>query len=935
MLYNKYLHNIYLLLLVVLTLSLFKPVALQAQQPNAKPVDAKSTQLTDSQKIALQKKDTTKNVVKKNPNAIDAEISYSSTDSMVLYGNGTGFLHGKGDVKYKNINLQSDYIRVKMDSSLVYARGTTDSLGVVNGSPVFSEGGNEPYSAKELTYNLRTRKGYIRQAVTQQGEGYILSDRTKKTEKDELCMAGGKYTTCDDHDHPHFFLSLSKAKVKPGSYIATGPAHLVLLDVPLPIAIPFGYFPFNTQYSSGIEMPSFETDFTYGYGLTRGGYYFALSDYADLDIRGDIYTKGTWGVNINSNYLKRYKYNGNVSVTYRETVSGEPDMPDYSKMKDFRVQWSHSQNPKVNPFRTLSASVNFSTSGYNRNDVNTYYTTAMADNTKGSSISFSQRFPNNPFSFTGSMQVNQRAKDTTISLTLPNLSIAMSRIMPFKRKNAIGNERWYEKISLSYSGSLSNSITTKEYKLMHSSLAKDWKNGMSHSIPISATFNVLKYISLSLNANYNERWSLNSVKKSWEWDEDKKQGHEVVETLYGFKRNYNFNTGLSANTTIYGFYTPIKALFGDKIQAIRHVITPQIGLGYNPDFADPMWGFYGSYTRKMVDPQNPNNIITDYVRYSKFDGTMYGGPGPGRSGSINFSVKNNLEMKVKNLKDTVNENATKIVSLIDNFTINGSYNMIADSMKWSNFTTSLGVKWKWFTYSFNLSFDPYMWGLSRNGQPVRVNKLRWNYGRFPRFQGISVPISYTFSNETFKRKDKKNKKNNSNGQDDDPNRKKNNLGNENINDVLRDRAQEDDDSQNKNKREKDADGYEKVEVPWSLSLSYSLSYGDDMRTGGFDFNKMEYKRRISGSVLNINGNIKLTPGWQLNATSGYDFEAKKFTYTVFNFTRNLHCWTLTGSFVPIGPYKTFTFRIGVNSSMLQDLKYEKQGNRGGSPTIWY
>lgn len=934
MLYCKYLHNIYLFFLVVLMLVFFKPTLLQAQQSNTKPLVVNNTQAADSQKLALNKKDSVQNTLKKNSNAIDAEISYSSTDSMVLFGNGTGFLHGKGDVKYKKINLQSDYIRVRMDSSLVYARGTTDSIGNIIGSPVFSEEGSEPYSAKELTYNLRTKKGYIRQAVTQQGEGYILSDRTKKTANDELCMADGKYTTCDDHDHPHFFLSLSKAKVKPGSYIATGPAHLVLLDVPLPIAIPFGYFPFNKQYSSGIQMPTFETDFTYGYGLTRGGYYFALSDYVDLDLRADIYTKGTWGVNITSNYLKRYKYNGGVNISYRETVTGEPDMPDYAKMKDFRLQWSHSQNPKVNPFRTLSASVNFSTSGYNRNDVNTYYTPAMAEVTKGSSISFSQRFPNNPFSITGSMQVNQQARDTMISLTLPNLSIAMSRITPFKRKNAVGNERWYEKISLSYSGTLANSITTKEYKLLHSSLAKDWKNGMSHSIPISATFNVLKYIALSFNANYNERWSLNSIKKSWEWDEDKKVGHEVIETLYGFKRNYNFNTGVSANTTFYGFYKPLKSLFGDKISTIRHVITPQIGMGYNPDFADPMWGFFDSYERKMIDPRNPNNIITDYVRYSKFEGTMYGGPGAGKSGSINFSIKNNLEMKMRNLRDTVNENATKIVSLIDNFTISGNYNLMADSMRWSNFNVNLGVKWKWFSYSFNLSLNPYMWGL-KDGRPVKTNQLRWNHGKLPRFEGLfSIPISYTFSNETFRKKEKSNKRNNGNKPSDTLNAQ-NNIGNQNINDVLRDRAQEDSDAQNKNKREKDADGYEKVEIPWSLSLSYSISYGDDMRPNGFDFEKMEYKRRISGSVLNVNGNIKLTPGWQLSANSGYDFEAKKITYTMFNFTRNLHCWTLTGSFVPVGPYKTFTFRIGVNASMLQDLKYEKQGSRGGSPVIWY
>lgn len=937
MLFYKYLNKIKIITSLILMFCLSEVGLLSAQQTEPQPISINNTQLVDSQKVKTEKKDSVDISKKTNPNAIDSEVAYQASDSIVFLGNGTGFLYGNSDMTYKKINLKADFVRVKMDSSMIYACGTPDSLGVLVGNPVFSEAEQEPYSAKELTYNLKSKKGYIRQAVTQQGEGYILSDKAKKTESDEVCMSDGKYTTCEDHDHPHFYLSLSKAKVKPGSYVATGPAHMVLLDIPLPAVIPFGYFPFNSKYSSGVQMPTFEDEATYGFGLTNGGYYFAISDYMDLDIKGDIYTRGTWAVNVNSNYLRRYKYNGNLSFTYRETVTGDPDIPStYSKAKNMSIRWSHSQNPKVNPFRTLSASVNFSTSGYNRNNVNSLYSPIVAENTKSSSVSFSQRFPNNPFSITGSMQVDQRTKDSTMNLTLPSLSISMSRIYPFKRKNAVGNERWYEKIAMSYSGSLSNGIyNIKEDQLLKSSITRDWKNGMQHNIPISASFNLFKYINFSANANYNERWSLSSVKKSYAWNETTMRGKEVVDTIYGFNRNYNFNFGVSASTILYGFYTPMKAIFGSKIEKIRHVMTPSFGLGYYPDFSDSFWGFYDSYTKKTYNTQT-HQVVNSMVRYSKFEGTMFGGPSAGKSGSINFSLKNNLEMKVKNPKDTTNANATKIISLIDNFTINGNYNLMADSMNLSTLNTTLGLKWKWFTYSFNLVFDPYMWGLKSDGKtPVKINKLRWNNGRFPRFMGISIPFSYTINNDTFKKKNKKEGNSDENG---NVNGENGDFKDENVNDVLNERDQTQ--SADQSKVEKDKDGYEKISVPWSISMSYSVSYGDDVQTanyGGFDYNKMEYKRKIWGSVLNLSGNIQLTKGWQVTATSGYDFNYKQLTYTSFNVTRNLHCWTLTGSFVPVGPVKTYSFRIGVNASMLQDLKYEKQGGRsyGQNNVIWY
>lgn len=932
MLFYKYLHKIKIIFTPVFALCLLSSISISAQQTLQQNIAEKSDQLTDSQKVALNKKDSAAISANKKTTPIDSEIAYTAIDSIVFFGNGTGFLYGNTDIKYKKINLKADYVRIKMDSSLIYARGTLDSLGVLKGKPEFKDGDSDPYAAKELTYNLKTKKGYSIGAYTQQGEAYLTSERSKKTENDELCIANGKYTTCSDIDHPHFYLSLSKAKVKPGSYIATSHAHLVLLDIPLPLYIPFGYFPFNSKYSSGIEMPSFQTDNTRGYGLTNGGYYFAISDYVDLNAKADIYTRGTWGVSLSSSYLKRYKFNGGVNISYREDVTGEKDLDNYSKNKNLSIQWTHTQNQKVNPFRTLSASVNFTTSGYNRSNINSYYSPINAENTKGSSVSFSQRFPNNPISIGGSMLINQRTKDSTISLTLPSLSISMSRIFPFKRKNAIGNERWYEKIGMSYSGTLSNSITTKEYLLLHSSLAKDWKNGMQHSIPISASFNLLKYITISTSANYNERWSLNSFKRSWDYNETTKKGKEVIDTIYGFKRNYNFNFGVSANTTLYGFYTPMKAIFGNKIQKIRHVMTPSIGFSYNPDFSDPMWGFWDSYVKRAYD-ETTEQVISTVVPYSKFTGTMYGGPGQGRSGSLNFSLGNNLEMKMLNPKDTTKIDATKIISLIDNFTVSGGYNLAADSLQWSNFSTTLRIKLS-KSYSINLStsFDPYSYVLSSDRKtPKRVNRLRWNDGKFPIFLGTGTSFSYSLSNETFKRK-KNNKENKNDNQSNKINGEDGNFKDENVNDINASNAS----SNEHQSAEKDADGYQKINIPWSLSINYTVRYGPDVTLESFNYNKMEYDRKITHNV-GLSGNLQLTPGWQINGTTSYDFNAKKFSYTVFNITRNLHCWTLTGSMVPFGPYKTYSFRIGVNSSMLQDLKYDKQGNRSGSQNnvVWY
>ena len=849
---------------------------------------------------------------KTKPSQIDAEIVYSAQDSIVFLGNGTGFLHGKSDIKYKNIELKSEFIRVKMDSSMIFARGRTDSIGKKIGEPVFTEGTTE-YASKELTYNLKTKKGYIRQAVTKQGEGYVISDKTKKTSDDILCMTDGKYTTCDNHEHPDFYLDLTRGKVRPGKYIVTGPAYLVIEDVPLPIAIPFGFFPFTDKYSSGILMPSYVDDYSRGFGLINGGYYFAINDYVDLELKGDIYTKGTYAINATSRYIKRYKYSGNLNFSYRNDVISEKGLPDYQSNPNMSIVWTHSQDTKANPYFNFSSSVNFATSGYNRSNINSYYNGSLnSENTKGSSVSFTKRFPESSFNLSGSMLINQRTRDSTISLTLPNLSISMSRIYPFKRKTPVGKERWYEKISMSYSGTLANSIDTKEYKLLHSSFSKDWKNGISHNVPVSATFNLLKYISISPNVSYTERWYLQSVNKSWD------SGKSVVktDTVNGFNRVYDFNMGVSASTKIYGFFTPIRSLFGDKVNQIRHVLTPSISFSYRPDFSDPVWGYYGSYTQTMPDISNPLVKHDQVIQYSHFENSLYGTPGAGKSGVINFSLGNNVEMKVRNDKDTTGLVPFNKVSLIDAFTISGGYNMAVDTMQWQIFNASLRLKLgKNYTLSLNGSFDPYMYSINNVGNVVRVNRLRWENGQFPKFLGTSTSYSYTFNNETFKKKKTKTTDTTTNS------------------DTKLPTKTDDATAAAKDKKEldKDKDGYQKVTIPWSLSVNYSVQYAN---TSEFDRAKMDYKMAFTHN-LSLSGNISLTTNWKISANTSYDFKASQFTYTNVNIVRNLHCWTMTGSMVPFGVYKSYTFRIGVNASMLQDLKYNKQSGYSSNNITWY
>ena len=858
-------------------------------------------------------------------NGLEAPVSYQAKDSIVMTGANWAFLYGASDVKYQQIQLQSERIEMNMDSSLVYATFGKDTLGNEFGYPVFIDG-QQQYESKSMRYNFGTKKGYITDVITQQGEGYVTAGRTKKTEGDALNMVGGRYTTCDEHEHPHFYIKMTKAKVRPNKDIVTGPVYMVFEDVPLyPIGLPFCFFPFSDSYSSGVIMPTFGDESTRGFYLRDGGYYFALSDYMDLAVTGEIYTKGSWGLSARSNYRKRYKYSGSFNASYLVTRLGDKGLPDYSKSKDFKLNWTHTQDPKANPYRSFSASVNFSTSSYDRNNMNSFYpgSQGFADanqNTKGSSINITQRFPNNPFTISATMNVNQRSKDSTISLTLPDITVTMSRIYPFKRKNKVGKDRWYEKISMSYNGYLRNSIDTKENLLFKSSLVKDWKNAMQHQIPISATFSLFKYLNLSPTVNYTERWYTNKIEKGY--DMQKKQ---VVaqDTTYGFYRVYDFNAALSASTTLYGFYKPLSFL-GDKVQMIRHRFEPSVSLSYAPDFGDSRFGFWKDVVYE--DQYGKEQRVT----YSPFENGMFGTAARGKTGSLNFQIDNNIEMKIKSDRDSTGE---RKISLIDKLSLGMSYNMAADSFKWSDLNVGLRIKFsKSYTLNLNGTFDTYTYGYDeKTGAVRRVNIPRWQAGKgFGRLRQTGTSFSYTFNNDTFTKwfgkKDKEDKSDQASlGQDgeNDPQleqiadgeKPKKNGGS------LREAK--------KNSGDVDSYGYLVQKVPWSLSFNYSMQ----LRYGDFDPSKLEYKYKLT-HALSFNGNIQPTKNWKFNFNATYDFDTHKISYMTCNITRDMHCWQMTASFVPVGPYKSYTFNIAVSSSLLKDLKWRKSSNYRDGQT-WY
>ena len=851
---------------------------------------------------------------KPKKDAIDAPVYYESADSMVWSTNGNAYLYGSGKVVYDKIELSADIISMNMDSSVVHAFGRADSAGVVTGQPIFVDGGT-PYESERMSYNFKSRKGFISNVYTQQGDGFLMGGKTKKDSTDVFYSQDGMYTTCDA-EHPHFYIKLTRAKVRPKKDVVSGPLYLVVEDVPLPLALPFGYFPFTSEYSSGIIMPTYGDELERGFYLRDGGYYFAISDKFDLKLTGEIYTKGSWGVGAASTYAKRYKFSGSVNFSYLVTKTGEKGLPDYSVGKNFRIGWNHRQDSKAHPNSNFSASVNFSTANYERSNLSSLYNPVLSSqSTRTSSVSYSRTFPSIGLTLSTSMNLSQNVRDSIISLNLPSLNVSLSKKYPFKRKKRMGEERWYEKISLSYSGQFNNSISTKEYLILKSNILTDWSNGVKHSIPISATFQLFDNINITPSFNYTERWYFKKINQSW----NEATGSVARDTVGGFHRVYNYNLSLSANTTLYGFYKPAPFIKNSRIHTVRHVFKPSLSFSFAPDFGNERYGYYDTY----VYTDDDGEVRT--VEYSPYQGAMYGVPSKGRTGSISLNVSNNLEMKWRTKTDSL-----KKISLIDEIGGSLSYNLAAKTKPWSNLSTRLRLKLtKNYTFNFNATWATYAYEFNDKGQVIVGDRTEWSYGRFGRFQGMSHNLSYTLNNNTYKKvigwfKTKFGDAEESEGE-------------EESNDILQSETPVNVEkggrkAQQAKNADVDEDGYMPFKLPWSVSLSYGITMAED-RSAEINLRNMRYPYKFTQN-LNISGNIGIADNWRINFTSGYNFENKKLTTTTLNISRDLHCFEMSCGIV-LAPYVSYNFSFRATSQMLADaLKIDKRSSRS-SNVQWY
>ena len=844
-------------------------------------------------------------------NGIDAPVKYSAEDSLVYDAeSGTAYLYGNSKVDYENMKLTSDKVHMNLDKSTVRATGTVDSTaeGGIKGKPVFTMGKDE-YKSDTMAFNFKSKKGLIKGIYTEQQDGFLSGEVGKRDSTGSVYLQHGRYTTCDK-PHPDFYIALSRAKVRPGKDVVFGPAYLVVADVPLPLAIPYGFFPFSKKYSSGFIMPSYGDESDRGFYLRDGGYYFAISDKWDLKLLGEIYTKGSWGVSAASNYRKRYRYSGSFLFSYQDSKTGDKGLPDFAEQESFKIQWNHRQDPKANPYSSLAASVNFATSSYERNNLNSMYNPqTLTQTTRTSSVSWSTGFSSIGLSLSATTNLAQDMRTSSIQITLPDLNISLSRFYPFKRKHLVGKERWYEKISMSYTGQLANSISTTEDKILHSNLIKDWKNAFQHTIPVQANFTLFNYINVTPSFNFTDRMYSKKVTRGWD---NTLQKEVVRDTTYGFHNVYNWSMSVGASTKLYGFWVPNRKLFGDKIQAIRHVITPQVTFSYSPNFGARRYGYYDSY--QYTDASGNVKL----VEYSPYQDELYSVPGKYKTEMISWDVSNNIEMKVKSDKDTT---GYKKISIIDELGASMSYNAAADYHRWSDLSMRLRLKWwKNYTFSLNAQFATYAYELDANGKPYVGNHTEWGYGRLPRFQGMSQNFSFTLNPEKLKkwfgRKDDK---------DDDKVSVDSDGPDTNIESNMDDDLEKGKYAAKKkrgNIAETDDDGYMSFNMPWSLTIGYGITMRENT-AGRFNTKTMRYPYKFT-QTLNFSGNIRISDGWNINFSSGYDFENHAMSMTTASLSRDLHCFNMSASVV-LAPYTSYNFTFRCNAATLTDaLKYDKR-----------
>ncbi|MBI9036610.1 MAG: LPS-assembly protein LptD [Bacteroidales bacterium] len=814
-------------------------------------------------------------IEQKKEKALKAKVDYHANDSIRLDAkNQKVFLFGGAEISYQNINLKAAYIEINFKTNTVFAKGVPDSTGKVQGMPVFSEGGQE-FDAETMKYNFDTKKGLIKHVVTHEGEGYIHGEKIKKLEDGNINISSGSYTTCDNKDHPHYEFRYKKSKVIPNDKIITGPAYLVIADVPTPLFIPFGMFPNKKGQRSGIIIPSYGESANRGFFFEGGGYYWAINDYLDFKLTGDIYTRGSWAIKPLFRYSKRYKYKGSFNFNYGITVLGDKGSPDYSKNRDFAIRWSHQQDPKARPSSTFSANVNIVSKKYNK--FNPTSTEQYLTNTFQSSIAYQKNW-NQKYFLTVDLSHSQNTIDETVTMNLPQISFSVNRFNPFRKKEKVGEEKWYDKISVNYSMNAKNYISTYDSLLFKPEMYSDMQNGIKHNVSVSSPLKILKYFNMTNSITLTDRMYFDKLDKYWVNDSiftetDTTIGYVKTDTLPGFNNEYDFSFSSSVSTRIYGMVGFKKG----PIKAIRHVISPSISFSFRPDFGAAGWGYYKYHYN--------NAAHTDSTQYSIHERFIFGGAPRGKSGSISFGISNNLEIKVRSRKDTIT--GYKKIKLIENFSISTAYNLAADSLKWSKVSMRGNTTlFKNINITYSSSWDPYV--LDSSGTR-NLNKFEWDVNhRLLRLDNTSWTTGLSWSLNS-KKTDKK-------------------------------KVSKKGDEQELKEINENPDEYVDWSIPWKLNIRYTLNYGNNL-----DYiNNKKTNNKSLIQTMSVNGEINVTPKWRIGFNSGYNFQEAKVTTTSINIYRDLHCWEMRFSWIPMGFRKSWNFSINVKSSILQDLKLSKK-----------
>lgn len=845
---------------VVNTSLLFDADSLKSKTDTTEILDSIATAKMDSTDLV----DSLTTEPKKKSKPLEAEVTYSAEDS-IFFDMKTKILYlfGSAEVYYDKIEMKAAYIELDMNKKTVYAIGVADSTGEIVGSPVFKEGTQE-FEAKSMKYNFDTKKGLIKDVITQEGDGYIHGQDIKKLETDVMYIKTGKYTTCD-LEHPHFYLNASKIKIIPKDKIVTGPSYMVIEDIPTPLMLPFGFFPNSDSRSSGVLIPTYGESPGLGFFLLNGGFYWGASDYFDMALTGDIYSRGSWGTGVASNYKKRYKYDGQISGKFSNITIGEPEFPDYQKNRDFMLKWTHRQDPKARPNSNFSADLTAGSSNFNT--FNSMGSNAFLTNTLQSNIAYTHSFVGTPFNLSLNGGHTQNTISGEVSISLPQAVLNMNRIFPFKRKEAKGAQKWYEKIGVSYTANARNQLVTGDSTLWDIQNFNRMRNGMQHSIPVSTSLKFLKHFTLTPTFTYTDRWYFQTLEKEW----DNELQALNTDTLRGFRRAGEYNVNANVTTKIYGMYQ-----FKNSKTAIRHVITPSVGLAYRPDFGTQQFGFY-----------NPDG---SFGSYSPFEIGIFGMPASGEQGLVTFNIINNLEMKVKDSKDTTD--GFKKIKIFETFNLNTSYNTLAQEFNWAPINIVGRTKLlENIDLNFGATVDPYALD-SIEGREVRVNELLLQRnGQVGRFTMGRLAVNFTLKPDMFSGGNKEEKKNEK-------------AGSPYVNKGMQNDL---------NYMYNNPFHYVDFSLPWSLSVFFNVNY----------MNRENAEANIT-QALTFNGDLQLTEKWRIGFNSGYDFQNKGFSYTSLNIYRDLHCWEMRFNWIPFGFNQSYTLDINVKAAALQDLKLTRR-----------